>query len=88
VERNRNAKLASTGAAIAEADAAVAEARNAQTDVFYRLGFDIATGIYGDPARGAQSNTAPGPIRDFLSAAGQRGFDASLKLHSRRNYQP
>ena len=90
VERNRNAKFASTGAAIAQADAAVAEARNAQTDVFYRLGFDIATGIFGNPALGARGNTATGPgslgIRDSLSAAGQRGFNASVKLHLSRKY--
>jgi len=90
VERNRNAKFASTGAAIAAADAAVAEARNAQTDVFYRLGFDIATGIFGNPALGARGNTATGPgslgIRDSLSAAGQRGFNASVKLHLSRKY--
>ncbi len=88
VERNRNAKLAATGAAIAGADPVVAEVRNGTTDVFYRLGFDIATGIYGDPALGAQANTAPGPIRDSLSAAGKNGFDASLKLHLSRNYRP
>jgi hypothetical protein len=87
VERNRNAKFAETGAQIALADPAVAEARDAETDVFYRLGFDIATGIYGDPALGAQANTAPGPIRDSLSAAGKSGFDASLKLHLGRNYK-
>ena len=92
LERNRNAKLAETGAKIAQADPAVAEARNAQPDnprirniVFYRLGFDIATGIFGDPARGALGNTATGPgslkIRDSLSAAGQRGFDVSVKFH-------
>jgi len=92
VERNRNGKLAATGAAIAAADAAVAEARNAQTDVFYRLGFDIATGIFGDPARGARGNTATGPgslgTRDSLSAAGQRGFNASVALHLSRKYTP
>ncbi|HEY3025662.1 MAG TPA: hypothetical protein VGJ55_05895 [Pyrinomonadaceae bacterium] len=95
LERNRNAKLASTGAKIAQADPAVAEARNAKPDlsrnppgdfyVFYRLGFDIATGIFGNPALGAQGNTATGPgslkIRDSLSDAGQRGFNASVKFH-------
>ena len=110
LERNRNAKLAAVGAAIAKQDPVVAEARNAAPDVFryragarlveplslnrvfYRLGFDIATGIFGDPALGALGNTATGPgslkIQDSLSAAGQRGFDASLKLHLSRNYKP
>jgi hypothetical protein len=85
LERNRNAKLAETGAKIAQANPVVAEARNATTDIFYRLGFDIATGIFGDPAQGALGNTATGPgslrIRDSLSPAGQRGFNASVKLH-------
>jgi hypothetical protein len=85
VDRNRNKALASVGAAIAQANAAVASARNLTTDVFYKLGFDIATGIFGDPARGAQGNTATGPgslgIRDSLSRAGQRGFNASVSFH-------
>ncbi len=83
--------LAATGEAIAQADEIVAAARAAETDAQYRQGFDIATGIFGDPAQGAQGNTAMGPgsqkIRDSLSAAGQRGFDASVKLHLSRNYQ-
>jgi hypothetical protein len=85
VDRNRNAKLAATGAAIARADPAVASERNASTDVFYRLGFDIATGIFGNPAQGALGNTLTGPgslgIRDSLSRTGQRGFNASVSLH-------
>ena len=64
--------------------------RNAEADPFYRLGFDIATGIFGDPAKGAQGNTATGPgslgIRDALSVAGQKGFNALVAFHvSRRN---
>lgn len=55
------------------------------------LGFDIATGIFGDPALGAKGNTATEPgslkIRDGLSAAGQRGFNASVALHLSRNYR-
>ena len=92
LERNRNADFAAKGAAIADADPTVAEARNAEVNVFYRLGFDIATGIFGDPALGAQGNTALGTgslrIRDSLSAAGQRGFNAAVKLHLSRNYKP
>ncbi len=92
LERNRNADLAAKGAAITAVDETVATARNAEADVFYRLGFDIATGIFGDPALGANGNTATGPgsmkIRDSLSAAGQRGFNASVKLHLNRNYRP
>lgn len=91
LERNRNVKLARVGAAIAEADPIVAAARNAKVDVFYRLGFDIASGIFGDPALGAAGNTLTGPgslkIRDSLSAAGQRGFNASVNLHLSRKYR-
>ena len=90
VDRNRNAQLAATGAQIAQADQGVADLRNTETDVFYRLGFDIATGIFGNPALGARGNTATGPgslaIRDALNAAGQRGFNASVKLHLSRKY--
>lgn len=93
LERNRNAALAATGAAIAKVDPLVAEARqfyrrgrnSVESDVFYRLGFDIATGIFGDPALGGQGNTATGPgslkIRNSLSAPGRRGFDASVAFH-------
>jgi hypothetical protein len=84
--------LAAKGAAIAETDQVVAEARMAEDDDFYRRGFDIATGIFGDPALGALGNTATGPgslkIRDSLSAAGQRGFNDSAALHLSRTYRP
>ncbi len=92
LERNRNVELAAKGAAIAAADETVAAARIIEPDVFYWLGFDIATGIFGDPALGANGNTSTGPgslkIRDSLSAAGQRGFNAAVKLHLSRNYKP
>jgi hypothetical protein len=90
LDRNKNAALAAVGAAIAETDPGVAAARTLENDVFYWLGFDIASGIFGDPALGAKGNTLTGPgslgIRDALSEAGQRGFNASVKLHlSQRN---
>jgi hypothetical protein len=92
LERNRNAQRAAKGAEIAASDPVVDEARNAQTDVFYRLGFDIATGIFGDPGLGAQGNTAPGPgsmgVRDALSPAAREGFNASMALHLSRDYAP
>ena len=50
LERNRNAQFAFTGAAIAEATPVLAAARTLRTSAFYSLGFDIATGIFGDPA--------------------------------------
>jgi hypothetical protein len=90
LERNKYAARAAKGAEIAAADSVVAEARNAETDPFYRLGFDIATAIFGDPALGAQGNKTTGPgslgIRADLSPAGQRGFDAAVKLHLSRKY--
>jgi hypothetical protein len=59
--------------------------------VFFRLGFDIASGIFGDPAGGAQGNTATGPgslgVRNALSPAAQRGFNASVALHLGRKYR-
>lgn len=89
-ERNANAKLAAVGAKIAKQDDEVQEARKADRDVFYWLGFDIATAIYGDPQLGAQGNTATGPgafkIRDALSIAGQRGFNDSVAFHLARAY--
>ncbi len=92
LERNANADLAAKGAAIALRDPVVAQARTAQSDVFYWLGFDIATGLFGDPALGAVGNTASGPgsmrIRDSLSAAGQHGFNDAMTLHLSRNYRP
>ena len=90
LERNRNADFAARGAVIAEKDPVVAAGRTVDPDVLYWLGFDIATGIFGDPALGAQGNTATGPgslkIRDGLSAPGQRGFNASVALHLSRKY--
>lgn len=83
MERNRNASLAATGVKIANANPAIAAARKG--DPFYILGFDIATGIFGDPALGALGNTLPGPgsaaIRDALHPAGQRGFNDSMALN-------
>jgi len=90
LDRNRNIDFATVGLAIAEADPVVAEVRARDSDVRYWLGFDIASGIFGDPALGARGNTATGPgslaIRDALSAPAQRGFDSSVKLHLNRRY--
>ena len=88
--RRYAAALASAGAAIADADPAVADARNAEPDPRYQLGFDIASGIFGDRAFGGRGNTATGPgslaIRDGLSAPAQRGFNASVQFHLGRRY--
>lgn len=91
LDRNRNAAFAAVGAAIAAADAAVAQARSQDRDVRYWLGFDIAFGLFGDPALGGKGHTATGSgsdaIRDRLSAAAQRGFNASVRFHLSRHYQ-
>jgi hypothetical protein len=85
--RNSNIKFATTGAAIAKIVPKVAEARTSETNAFFSLGFDIATGIFGDPAPGAQGDTnlvlghGQTRIRDSLNDPGKRGFDASQKLH-------
>lgn len=85
-------ELAEKGFAIAGMDPVLAKARfDGATDGFYLLGFDIATAIFGDPALGAQGNTAVGPgslkFRNALNASGQRGFDASVKFNLSRNYK-
>jgi hypothetical protein len=83
--------LAARGAEIARRDPVVAQARVAENDVSYWQGFDIATGLFGDPALGAKGNTATGPgslgIRDALTPAAQRGFNASVALHLSRDYR-
>lgn len=85
VDRTRDAAFMTKGAAVAKADPRVAEARAADASVFFALGFDIATGLFGDPALGGQGDTVWGAgkqkIRDELNAVSQRGFDASTKLH-------
>jgi hypothetical protein len=88
LERNRNADLAARGAAVSLADPVVAQAHNGEANVFYWLGFDIATGLFGDPALGAMGVAVAGPaemaIRNTLSAPAQRGFNASINFHLNR----
>jgi len=90
LDRNRNQALAATGAAIAKADPVIASARTADPEVRTWLGFDIASGIFGDPAKGAQSKMSAMQfmiIRQALSLPAQRGFNASMKLHQSRHYK-
>ena len=91
LDRNRNADFAAAGAAIAAVDPAVAQARQQGQDVRYWLGFDIASGLFGDPALGGEGQTEWGPgkqrILDALSAPAQRGFNASMQFHLSRKYQ-
>ena len=90
LERNNNAHLAAVGLKIAKLDPDVQEARTADRDVFYWLGFDIATGIFGDPKLGALGNTATGPgslkIRDSLDPVAQTGFNDAVTFHLNRAY--
>lgn len=89
LQRNANADHARIGAKIAEADADVEQARNSDPDPFFQLGFDIATGIFGDQALGADGNTATGPgsnrIRESLGPESRLGFDAGVALYLGRN---
>lgn len=91
---NNNAILAVKGAVIANANPVVAAARAQVSSGLFWLGFDIATGIFGDPSLGAQGNTALGPgsekIRSTIgdiehilltSDFAVRGFNASVHLH-------
>jgi hypothetical protein len=90
MDRNRNAQLAATGAAMAAADPVVAAARTLDPDVRYWLGFDIASALFGDPKMGSEGSKSTGPgserIRAGLSAPAQRGFNASTKFHLSRSY--
>ena len=89
--RNKYSGLVDVGAAINAADAQVRAKRNATKDGFYWLGFDIASGLFGDPRAGSQGSTVLGPgataIRDSLNAAGQAGFNASMQMHLARKYR-
>lgn len=89
LERNRNGEAAALGAAIALADPSVANVRARLPSVLAKLGFDIATALFGDPALGASGNTAMGPvstgIRNALSSTTQGGFDYGWGFYSDRN---
>jgi hypothetical protein len=83
--RNSNLRFATIGAAIANANPVVAAARILGPDAFFTLGFDISTGLFGDPALGGQGDTVMGPgkqnILNSLNSSGAAGFNASMKLH-------
>ena len=102
LDRNANADLAARGAAIVVADRSVLDARESNprfgtkwlyinNPSFYRLGFNIATGLFGDRALGAVGNRQTGPgslkIRNALSStSAQKGFDDAVAFHLSRNY--
>ncbi len=81
LDRNSNKAFAAKGAAAAKSNAAVAAARNAAPDAFYRLGFDIATGFFAQQAGGT---VAMLKLRDTLGGPTRRGFDAAVELNPGR----
>lgn len=96
--RNNNPSLAAKGSEIAAADAEVATARAVRSSGLFWLGFDVATGIFGNPMMGALGNTSMGPgsekIRSTTSQAEhvllptndvESGFNASAAFHIARN---
>jgi len=90
MDQNRNPELARTGAAIADGDAPVARARKREADPRYWLGFDIRSGLLGDPALGSRRNSTNQweilAIRDSMAGPAQRGFVGAVRLHQTRNY--
>jgi hypothetical protein len=88
--KNKYAKLIAVGTAIAASDEDVAVARKSDADLFFAMGFDIASGLFGDPAAGSEGSKVMGAgafaIRNSLPEPGRRGFDASSKLHLARSY--
>lgn len=85
LERNNFADLARRGAASVAARPAVAATRNRRADVFYRLGFDIATALFDG---NAALDPASLEIRNKLSVAARNGFDAAGALQFGPNYKP
>ena len=95
--RNNHAVLALKGAEIATRDAEVSTARKIRPSGLYWVGFDIATGIFGDPALGALGNTAMGPGSEKIRATAsegehvllptreiESGFNAAFAFHKGR----
>lgn len=82
LDRNNNKEMTARGAAVLAADTDLQAARAIEkTPGLYWLGFEIGTGIFGDPALGAQGNTLWGPgaerIQATLHPDSQRGFIAA-----------
>lgn len=84
--RNRAIEWVEKGAKVAKADPAVQTAATENTNVFYCLGFEVATGLFGDPKLGGAGHTSVGvgalDIRTKLADPdAQRGFDDGVKFH-------
>lgn len=86
ITRNGNLEALLTGGRVAQGNPTLKDARLAEDDPFYTLGFDIATGLLYNLQGGigdiSQTVGARG-VRDTLSGATQRGFDASARLNGR-----
>jgi len=98
--RNNNPDLAALGMGIAAADTELAEARAIRPSGLYWLGFDIATGIFGNPDLGALGYTTINPRDERMRASAsegehilllthevESGFNASMVLHLARKYK-
>jgi hypothetical protein len=105
LDRNGSGNLAARGAAIIAADAAAASERDtgaatiarvagvADAAVFYKLGFNIATALFGNPRLGAAGNTLMGPgslktRNAFGNGNASTGFDTAVSYHQRHRYTP
>jgi hypothetical protein len=67
--RNNFPNFAVTGADIADSDPEVETARIHEKAGLYWLGFDIATALFGDPAKGAQGSKSMGPGAEKIRAS-------------------
>ena len=87
VDRNATAEFGVKGVAIAknETRPEVVAARKAELPGYYTLGFDVATGMFGNKTLGGAAHTAEGPgsakMRDSLHAEGIRGFKTALAIY-------
>jgi hypothetical protein len=90
LQRNNNPDFAARGAAIVKANPDIAAARAKVPPGLYWLGFDIGTGIFGDPTQGAQGNTLMGPgsekIRASLDPDGQQGFNDARDFNWKKRH--
>jgi hypothetical protein len=84
---------------IASEDPELAKARTLRTSGLYWLGFDVATGIFGNPALGALGYTTLRPRDERMRASVsegehvllsthevENGFNASMAFHLARKY--
>jgi hypothetical protein len=90
--RNRYADFARKGAAIAQADEVLSLYRssNGHADALFKLGFDIAMGLFSDPVAAGDAAKGLGSlaVRENLSEAGRRGFDAATGCSYCLKYRP